>query len=215
MKTYQFKVKEHEEYGSLGFTPSWYPNGDPLGGMAVAHDILEHFPKDSGDAEGEFMALGASYRIRGKTGYMQKKGNVNPPEVHLASDFPQIFQTTQERNGNTTIRPTKKVKIAEDVWQAFHAIVENGKNLLESEFEQGHLLADEDKEKIVDWMALGYHKAGQRYKNIDFYTLAYTVFSTIESESDRELENAEEGMILTVKVNIKDLSVIMSLDYPE
>jgi len=60
MKRYTFEVAEHEEYGSLGFKPSWYPKGDPLGGMAVAHDILEHFPKDDGSAEGEYMALGAS-----------------------------------------------------------------------------------------------------------------------------------------------------------
>ena len=65
MKVYTFKVEEHEEYGSLGFKPSWYPNGAPLGGMTAAHDILEHFPNDNGGAESEFLALGAALWIRG------------------------------------------------------------------------------------------------------------------------------------------------------
>lgn len=50
MKTYVFTVKEHEEFGGLGLAPRWYPNGDPLGGMAAAH--VEHFPGDAGDTEG-------------------------------------------------------------------------------------------------------------------------------------------------------------------
>lgn len=216
MKTYKFKVKEHEEYGSLGFAPTWYPEGEPFQGMTVAHDIMEHFPKDEGGAEGEFMALGVAYRLRGETGYMQKNGNPHSTIDHISSDIPQIFFTISNTQGHTRIRPAPKKcripsKVRDDFWQVVYA----GHRLLREEYGQGDLLNRADREHIVNWMAMGYQQAGKRYKGMKFYDLAWCVFDQISEQADKALKYVEEGMELTVRVDFKNMEVRMNCDYPE
>jgi len=215
MTTYEFTVKEHEEFGGLGFAPSWYPNGDPLGGMGVAHDILEHFPNDDGGAEGEFMALGCSYRLRGETGYMQRNGNVNRPEVHLASDFEMIFQAIEEMNGHTRIKPCPHtVDLDDEVIDAFREIVRLAKkNFRDNEWPNP--IDPRDEKSIVAWMAYGYHKAGVRYEGHEFYDLAYRLFNTIEERADVLLKGAEEGMKLIVRVDVPEYEAHLVLDYED
>ena len=219
MKTYKFTVKEHKELGMLGFAPQWYPNGDPLSGMAVAHDILEHFPNDEGEAEGEFMALGASYRIRGETGYFQRNGNVNTPAQHLASDFPMIFDITEQQRGSTRIKPClKKARVDPEIREMFQRIIEYAKEEL-AEQEREEVLYQEDEQHIINWLTLGYVKAEQRYSwkkyRFDFYSLAHVLFQSIEEQADRLLKRAEEGMELTVRVNLRQLEATCELDYAE
>lgn len=93
MIRFEFVVEEHKEYGMTGLRPKWMPDGDPLTGMATAHDCLEHVPESCrvGFAPGEFMALGAAVWIRAGGGYWANKGSPVPPESHLASDFPDIL----------------------------------------------------------------------------------------------------------------------------
>lgn len=219
MKTYKFTVKEHEEYGTLGFAPQWYPNGYPLSGMGVAHDILEHFPNDEGEAEGEFMALGASYRIRGETGYFQRNGNVNSPARHLSSDFPMIFDVTEQQRGSTRIKPCpRKARVEPEVLEVFKEIMAYAKEEL-VEQEREDVLHEEDEQHIINWMALGYVKAGQRYSwkkcRFDFHSLAHQLFQSIEEQANRLLKCAEEGMELTVKVNLRQLEATCSMDYAD
>lgn len=81
----EFEAAEHEEFGSFGFRTKGRADFDPL--MAVAHDVLEHFPDDDQTLGGECQALGASLWIRGLTGYYERNGNVNPPPRHVAADI--------------------------------------------------------------------------------------------------------------------------------
>ena len=69
MITKTFIIEEHEEYQTKGARPIDTPHADPLGGMSVAHDMLEHFHNDQGSVYEELMALGASYYVRGETGF--------------------------------------------------------------------------------------------------------------------------------------------------
>jgi hypothetical protein len=219
-KTYKFHVKEHPEFGTLGLAPSWYPDGDPLGGMGAAHDILEHFTPDAGGAEGEFMALGAAYRIRGETGYMQRNGNVNPPESHIAADFQEIFRAIEEMNGHTRIKPCPKTpKLEEEAEEAFLKILDKAKENLK-EMDAEDTLDTRDEANVLAWMAYGYRKAGARFakyskRGIGFHELAYCLFSDIEQKADMALKMAEEGMVLNVNVDIPNLEVRVALDYPE
>lgn len=212
MKKYTFKVKEHEEYGGLGFTPSWYPNGDPLPGMTVAHDILEHFPKDDGSAEGEFLALGAALYIRGETGYMQRNGNVNGPKEHLAADLPMVWDYHTNRDRRTTIKPCGLVR-DEDLMEQCREIVQIGVRNMRDEDRQAP--DAETQERIARWIAKGYKRASVRYAKHGAYEIAYSVFQKIEEQADRCLRGAEEGMILTVSLNLNNLNVSVDCDYPQ
>jgi hypothetical protein len=222
---YTFTIATHEDFGTLGLKPKWYPDGDPLGGMAAAHDILEHFHPDMGGAEGEFMALGASYRIRGETGYFQRNGNVNDATTHLASDFPMIFQAIEAKQGHTRIRPCAKVcRLEEKVKEAFQAILRKAVVNLQEEVDNNGsdfpAVGKQDHPNILAWMAYGYQKAGQRYsryhqRGIGFYEIAYCLFAKIEEEAEKALKVAEEGMTLTVSVNFLQLQVETSLNYED
>jgi hypothetical protein len=213
MKTYRFTVAEHEEFGSLGFKPSWYPHGDPLGGMAVAHDILEHFPNDDGGAEGEFLALGAALYIRGETGYFQRHGNVNPPEVHLSAEFDMIWRAHTERDGRSDIREVSRVRNTE-LLDTCRKIVRLGvKNLEENGVEPEDLPNHGTRELIARWLAKGYVKAARRYRKLDQHTLSY-VFGKIEEAADKALKYADEGQVLTVWLDLKRYDVRTDLEYP-
>lgn len=88
-----FTVKRHEEHGHIGLAPQWMPQGlnDPLTGMASAHDMLEHGMHDVTELQG----LGGAVYVRGLTDYWSRKGNLNHPAVHIASDFLEIFTVSE------------------------------------------------------------------------------------------------------------------------
>src|SRR5215510_9381522 len=88
MMTRKFKVENHPEYGTLGLAPQWMQGeqDDPLTGMGVAHDVLEHGPND----EVEWQGLGGSVHVRGKSYYHQRIGNPNAAE-NIGSDFVGLF----------------------------------------------------------------------------------------------------------------------------
>jgi hypothetical protein len=212
MKTYRFTVAEHEEYGNLGFKPSWYPHGDPLGGMAVAHDILEHFPNDDGSAEGEFLALGAALYIRGDTGYFQRNGNVNEAKVHIASDFPMIWQALTDRDGRSTVKHVQKVRDTELLDRCREIVRLGIKNLEENGVEPEDLPNHGTRELIARWLAKGYAKAARRYR-MDQHTLSY-VFGKIEAEADKALKYAEAGQVFTVRLDLAHAEIHTELEYP-
>lgn len=213
MKVYTFNVKEHREYGSLGFAPSWYPSGDPLGGMAVAHDILEHFPKDDGSAEGEFMALGASLWIRGEAGYYSN----GTPEENVASDFPLIFDVVNYQSNCPSFRTPPRHRADEHVEELADNVLQKASKLLREEREIS--IHQTDRDKIARWLTYGYVKAYRRYKAIDRhfspYEVCYSLFKPIQDKADNLLKVASEGMQLQVKVNYKQLDVQLTLDYME
>jgi hypothetical protein len=211
MKRYTFDVAEHEEYGELGFKPSWYPNGDPLGGGAVAHDILEHFAHDQGDAEGEFQALGAALFIRGESGYFQRNGNVNSPEVHIGSGLAEIWSLHTDRDYRSTFRPCGVIQYPETMAQCREAVKSGLKEFAERELTEP---SPRDCELIARWMGKGYKRAERRYKQHDSYSIAYSLFAPIEEAANNALKYAEAGMVLTVLVDFARLKVDVSCDYP-
>ncbi len=206
-KRYKFTVAEHREYGSLGFKPSWYPAGDPLGGVAVAHDILEHFPKDDGSAEGEYQALGAALWIRGDSGYFQSRGNANPPAAHLASDFPMIWRIQGYVKECPLVRDTVLMaQCREIVRLGVKNIQEESSTTTPSAIAQ---------ENIARWIAKGYKRAQKRYKDVGSWTVAEMLFRGIQEAADKALTHAEQGMELVVSVDFKNLEFRSFLDYPE
>jgi len=66
--------KETSDQSGVGWlmigAPSTY---FPIGGMGVAHDLLEHRPTDSGTIEEELQALGAMIYIRGVGGFFHRE----------------------------------------------------------------------------------------------------------------------------------------------
>jgi hypothetical protein len=232
----QFAVETHEEYGTLGLRPVDMPNADPLGGMAVPHDMLEHFPGDDGGVEAEFMALGAMLLIRGQTGFLQRSGNVNPPESHIAADFILLYRHVADE-GFSLLDPGEEDTgpLGDEHGDADSVLRRAVRLGLESTKEEERYNANRDEdefgtdadddelvifcsdqtgERILGWLRKGYRKAVERYAGVDIYTLAYTVFEEIEGRVNKWLNSsAEEGMFLDVTVNLDRLSVSLEAGY--
>lgn len=211
MKTYTFTVAEHEEYGGLGFKPSWYPNGDPLPGMAVAHDILEHFPGDDGSVEGELQALGASLYIRGESGYTARY-SMHPVEKHIGADFPLLWEHMQHEDHRDMVKECPKVRESSLLEQC-RECVRYGVNDIEGN-EVDPLPSKECRERMACWLAVGFKRAEKRYKG-KCYEVAWSLFQPIQQEAGKLLKHAEEGMVLTVQVDFQRHKTHVSCDYPE
>lgn len=219
-----FIVEEHEEYGSVGFRPSWVPNADPLGGMAVAHDILEHFPGDDGGVECELMALGAAMWIRGKGGWWHDAYHADPA-YHISGDFEELYRHVRWENfslrdsGRT--RPLNDEE-AEDWCQraatmGLRSVHENEGYGDLGEEEESHLsvfCSEQTRQRVVGWLRRGYRKAARRYRNSDSYSLCQ-IFRTIQKTADKWLERgAEEQQILEVSINLRSDDLKMKGGYP-
>lgn len=195
MRIYTFIVAKHEEYGTLGFRPSWYPAGDPLSGMAVAHDILEHFPKDTGTAEEEYQALGAALFIRGDSGYFGHNRGNRSPEENTAADLPMIWSI------QSYVKPCLLSR-DQDLMTRTRNVITHFKKELEY-MEQADNPDEEDLEHIARWIAKGYQRAKKRYGTTRNENIAWGLFQPIEEQADTALKHAEEGMVLTVRVDFR------------
>ncbi len=215
---YIFEAAEHEEYGLLGWRLQGHPTFEPLAGMAVAHDMLEHFPNDQGTPEDELQALGASLLVRGET-YFATVGRLQTsPAYQMQGELLQLYFWAVQNESSLEFESPGDVKVNADIDEILDDIITRNRETLESEN-----LPDEDMDIFASpenmrraklWLAKGYNRALRRYKGVDVDSLPY-LFIDIEKKADKLLKVATEGMLLTVKVNTKTLTAELSSDYSE
>ncbi len=197
---YVFTCDRHEEFGSNGWRLKTQPDFDPLGGMAVAHDILEHFPGGDGSPSDELMALGASLHVR--DGYHQN-GSAG---YNIGGDLPELMRHVFYENMSLRPAPITKPCDAE-----VEAEISAALDVLETDLEywsDDQEIRTTIKRYYADmrgWMRLGYRKAKKRFKGLRRDQIQ-SLFYTIEHEADRVLKMAEEGAELTVSVTLSSLS---------
>ncbi len=202
---YVFTCAEHEDFGSLGWRLKSQPDFDPLTGMAVAHDILEHFPGGDGSPADEFQALGASIHVR--DGYYAN-GTAGD---NIGSDFPEIMRHIIYEHMHLNSAPRTNPC---DSW--VEAEITKAINVLERELEYMHLEPDELASvrrcypDIRGWMRVGYRKALKRYKGL-YKNDIQRLFREIEQEADRRLKYAEEGAELTVSLTLTALKAKITM----
>jgi hypothetical protein len=217
----RFICEEHEEYGGLGLRPLAMPNADPLPGMTVAHDLLEHFPGDDGGVEAEFMALGACYFLRHESGWVANKRAGMGFESRDASDdfsgdFMDLYRHVAHENFSLTDPGTELPIECEHTEEMLASIVRKGLALTREELadacdddsEELHMFCStQTGERILGWLRRGYRKATERFEGHDAYTLAESVFGEIETRLDNWLKSAEEGTEIEVTIDLDNYSV--------
>jgi hypothetical protein len=218
MALYKFVCEMHKEHGALGWRQKSQPDFDPLGGMAVAHDILEHLPNGSEAPHDEFMALGAAVLIRGMQGYFMN----NTPADNLCSDFPDIFSHIVYQDIGLCDAPV--TNRLQDEWAEtmISETVNKGRALMISEWNMSPKFNNEEPgmsiheldvylHHVKGWMRIGFRKARKRYNGrVRDFEFTY-LFKEIEKEADKALKNAEEQDELHVRlvrnrVDVKHLS---------
>lgn len=202
-----FVCEEHEEYGSLGWRPEWMPNAEPYGGMAVAHDMLEHEPNDDGGAEAEFRALGAALWLRGDTGYFQ---NGRPGE-NLASDIPDILGRVWY-GGQTLTDPGRTYRLPERAEIELNRVRSELRKHYQYEDPEDRRPTRQEVDRILGWMRRGYRGAIRRFRRLDNYSLCHAVYQRIENTADALLRHAEEGQRMIVRVNLRRCDVDIQLE---
>lgn len=189
-KTYAFECQPHEEYGSNGWKLIGNPNADPLSGMAVAHDVLEHPPNGDMGVEDELMALGASIYVRVFTRNMHSLG------ANVGSDLPDIMRHVWYE-GMTLRDPgrTTATAIESEIDDALEVVRK------ETEYD-ADLRSNWDAEteaRIRGWMRKGYRAAIRRWAGVNTRSL----FDEIETDADRHLKHAEIGDKLYIRITFE------------
>lgn len=205
MRTFELEVRMHEEYRALGLALVNRQWADPLEGMAVAHDILEHFPNDRGSTEEELMALGASILVRDEENYFCQKGKRNPNPGHqMSGDIAEQVNYAMQRGETLCLRSPGRTVSCEDYIECYfttaidEAMSESGDR---NNGRPDEWLRPDNHWKIRGWLRRGYRKACKRYKGICAAHLC-AVFNEIEKRADNVLKYADEGMRFIVKVDV-------------
>lgn len=207
-----FALVEHFEFGSIGLQPLDMPHADPLGGMAVAHDILEHFPGDDGGVEAELQALGASLWVRNLDEYYHQKGQFRTdPAENIAADFPELWSHVWE---GFELRLTGKGRSRLDDSEADEIILracDLGVKYIRDNGGGG--LPNLDYQIAMKrWMRVGYRRARARFRGIDRSELVW-LFMEIERRAQRVIEQCgdvfHEGQTIHFAVDAKRGNVIM------
>lgn len=208
-----FVLKEHEEFGTMGFQQVGYPWMDPVEGIGVAHDLLEHRKGDSGSMEEEMMAFGAIYYVRGETFFADTP---YPMAKHLASDFPNFHRNYVGggRSGPLT-NPGSTHRLDDWIEDSITNMTRWAERLVQAEqcCRSGWI----DHPHVRGWIRKGYRAAKQRYKHVQPYELPY-LFKRIEEGVDKLLRRPlMEGFRIRVVVKLDRCPThrITELDYED
>lgn len=218
----RFIVETHEDHGTLGVRPLAMPEADPLVGMTVAHDLLEHFPGDDGGVEAEFMALGACYFLRHESGYVANKRagmgfDDRDASDDFSGDFMDLYRHVAHEDFSLTDPGTELPIECEYTDNVLARIVRKGLALTREEIadacdddsDELHIFCStQTGERILGWLRRGYRKATERYDGHDAYTLAESVFGEIERRIDAYLGgDPQEGTEIEISIDLENYHV--------
>lgn len=214
MLTHRFYWEEWEDVGSWGFRAVERPDFDPITGMGIAHDILEHLPADPMHVGGEFMAMGAVMLIRCDTGWFARNNPYNPDGLHhLASEFIQMWH---QYEGASHFMPAPVDHSAApfrdaDIEERFQIACQKGRKLILSEFSYDGICPKEVREFCdigLLWMRIGYREAKRRYRDHDPFTLSYFFddLTEIAKIAEKHCEEGIPGPELHIKTDFRNLT---------
>ncbi len=210
----KFKIEVHEEYGELGLRLSARPWFEPLGGLAAAHDLMEHFADDDGTLAGELQALGASLFVRDCGSYFAQTGSRHTDaSVHIAADMVQQVHYTRER-GENELPPIRTRALSDDYVEGeFQRSLAGAIRTLREEFEgeplPGWLKTHEQRARFVGWLRRGYRRAVKRYSKFSADEVC-AAFIAAEKAADSYLRDAFEGdeVRLTIDLDRASASIV-------
>lgn len=206
--TKTFVCERHQEYGLLGWREINKDHFDPLAGVAVAHDCLEHFPDDGPTIEHEIQAFGAMLHVRGsqlRNGYHTSLWWEN-----VQCDLLTAFQLY--RFQGVTFHPppyTYKISNEEGEYQiaellaSFPSFLENELSISD---EEGKQLIHTFVSYLRGWLRIGYRRAVKRWREETNYI--QSLFADIAQRADHALKHAEIGEQFVVSVNMRKLQVV-------
>lgn len=211
---YVFVKALHEDIGIYGWKMKDQPNFEPVAGMGVAHDILEHAPGGNESTEDELQAIGGMLLVRGESGNLTN--GFYSTEYAIASSICTVIRYACDGMG---LRPPPKTKRIEYVEDMLAEVMKESKRFCESEFRDDPSYLEAAKQYlpyVIGWLRIGYRNAYKRYNRSsrmvqDWVSYAFT---QIKDEADKFLQVAEEGCELIVSVVLSTCRVSFKLKEP-
>lgn len=155
MPKYYFEYVENGEYGS-GLRMTNRPHFDPVRGVGVAHDCLEHFHNDAGNTEAELEALGAMIHVRGD--YYFQIGSVIQA---IANSIPEVARYELRH----FIPPPPSTKLHDDLKDRVPTLIKaiHAHFRPEDELVPNWLSDSVSMDNVIAWINRGYKRAITRY----------------------------------------------------
>lgn len=208
MTVYKFDKRE-SRYGGDGWILQGAPDTfDPLSGMGVAHDLLEHKRNDDGSKEDELMALGAMLFVRGEGGYFHLFPHhpmaSTDPGYQMSGDLERLWQGDEHWEGacwDPVADPGRTHRLGEDVEAWIDSAVKYVREEIEYDtcFERERARATAYLDAIPGWLRKGYRYARRRYARCSAGELTH-MFHTIQEEADRMLKVCDVGERMEVEI---------------
>ncbi len=194
------RIDRDDDSGWEGLRPLWM-TGDPVVGMAVAHDILEH-AADGGRLE--LQALGSIVYVRGLNGYFSNRLR-NDPADNIGSEFENLAMLWV---GDSLPDPPPSRPIVGEFSDAEEIIqnsVYRGLSFVRSMgLEDSTFLDRGARDRCIGWMRDGFRKSRRRWRK----TTPWMVFETF-----RQIETVVDKFLLRTDVtSYRGLEVTITVD---
>lgn len=180
-KAVEFVCEEDEERGYFGWRQAGQSGFDPVPGLGVAHDLLEHFPGGTDSMADEFQAFGAAMFVRYDGCYTGWSHNHS--FAHHMSDLEDVLKPAIQ-SGYRLEPPPPTRPLEEHHERELERYVVNARKGAANACEIWGPLPDDDIEQIVTdsvgWIRTGYRRARRRYQRYYASHVARTFEAIIE-----------------------------------
>lgn len=217
---YRFDVTQNDDTGMVGLAMQGRQWAAPMSGMAAIHDILEHGANDDGSVEGEIMAMGASFLIRGEEYNHTARSFRTSPGYHwsgeLVEQADRYMRAEQLRDPGRTCRITDHEEV--EAW-AQEACQEARKQWASEH--DGPLpawLSEAEQWRIIGWVRRGYRKAFDRYSRLGltcYPGFLAQFYTDVQKAADKALTHGDEGMVIDIAVDLRRFDFRVESYFPK
>jgi hypothetical protein len=190
---YLLEVREHPEYGGNGLIIKniGRDHFEPLNGLVIAHDIIEHPVKEHSNCYvDEFMALGAIVGGRIENGYLQ--GTRYLSFYDITADITQLAVSSFYSGYNLVLPCNFRLRDIE-ITDQIRSAVRKGLSSVSDEIGEQYNFTDHTVDYITGWICKGYSLFKKRFQGLQIYDICNHLFDTIKEECDLFLKSAEIG----------------------
>lgn len=211
----EFFWAHDEERGVSGWVLARMPHFDPVSGMALAHDLLEHTDTYPG-MEGEALAFGGICYIRVEGGYFDEQAAQSPwrkPDRNrdadgLGLELAQFFMQRGGADGSWELEHTEEPPVDDKELEVFfanlvRAVSRHGQALINSPTPENVRDIRKCAVSLIPWLRRGFRKCEDFWEAKCPQDVA-CLFSQLEAAIDQDIARVDHQLGDRIEVQIND-----------